>query len=620
MKRNLWIVAALLVPVVASWATSATVRKDGAGGAYTTIQAAINSGASIITIMDSGTYVEDVTIGTDYGSPDPAASGPPVTLTSTSSGANRPVITPAAGTVFVDSRRGNQQAGFCLFANNSAVSNLIIEALPGSTGGMAIMATNVLVENCLFRIAPGYLGTLGSFSPLLFFAQQGDGSGNVTPNGRDCNGCLVRNCEFIGVAPDAVPVEPTGTGFNDLGATNDNSGGYLLERSGAQGTGQSSGHGRADMYSDGRDVFITYELCYFHYSRDYGIFPSNYGSGAGSINVVLKKCRFDATSKFCIRGRGANVIVEDSVFTRSTQGNNGDDENSAVAINNQDGHNPSGSVKNTLFVNCGSANAQRAYYGGVNNHNSQGLMAVDHCTFVDCLSGVASGHGGGGANLSVTNSIFHQIGDNVVPAVDAIGITMTNGSPELVGGLYPAWTNGLASRFGSYKWSAAFNRFDANTSQIIIDNCVVGSVDTEDSRDWYQAYVTDNTVLGCRLYAGYATNFVVGTVTRPTPVFRNTDPDAPNAFQLAQGSPGQGLGANLAPVLEPKLSFSQAGNQLTISWTQPLWMKGYALKSTSDLNLPHSWNAVAGVSSFGVAYTATVTIGAGNQFFALIKQ
>ena len=254
----------------------------------------------------------------------------------------------------------------------------------------------------------------------------------------------------------------------------------------------------------------------------------------------------------------------------------------------------------------------------MNNHNA-GLITIDRCTFVDCLTGVGAGTGNTGL-LTVSKSIFHQIGDNVPPSVNAIGVTMTNGSPELVDGLYPAWTNGLASRFGTYKWSAVFNRFLNNSSRIIINNCMVGSVDTEDSRSWEQASVTDNTVLGCRLFAGWDTNFVgAETVTRATPVFANTDPAAPNAFQLAPGSPGQGLGANLAPVLEPTLSFSRAGNQVTISWTQPLWMKGYALKSTSSLTSP-SWTPVGGVTNFGVAYSANVTIGGANQFFAVLKQ
>ena len=613
MKRNLWIVAALLVPVVASGATSATVRKDGAGGAYTTIQAAINSGASTITITDSGNYVEDLQIG------DTGTNGPPVVLTSTNTGNNRPVITPASGNFYENTRRANQTAGFGLLANNSSVSNLIIEALAPAAGAMMVMADNVLIENCLFRISTNTTATLGSFSPLLFFSQEGSG-GVTVPGGRDCNGCIVRNCEFFGMAPDAVPVEPTGTGYDGDGNPN-GSQGYLGARSGELGTGQNSGYARFDHYSDGRHVFITFEGCYFHHSLDYGIFPSDYGpvAGAGSINLVARKCWFDATSKFEMRGRGANIYAESCVFTRCHQLRNDNSENSAVAIQSNGVQVPSGSVSNCLFVNCGSANAQRAYYGGVNNNNGN-LLTVDHCTFVDCLTGVGAGSGGSGT-LAVSNSIFHQIGYNVPPSVDANGITLTNGSPELVGGLYPAWTNGLVN-FGASKWSAVFNRFNWNNSaQIIINNCMVGDIASEDLRSWDQAAIVDDTVLGCRLFAGYDTNFVgAGTVTRATPVFVNTDPAAPNAFQLAQGSPGQGLGADLAPVLEPKLGFSQAGNQITISWTQPLWMTGYALMSASSLSLPHSWNPVAGVSSFGVAYTVAVTVGAGNQFFALIKQ
>lgn len=607
---------------ISAWAaTSVTVNKAGTGGAYTTIQAAINSGASTITITDSGTYVEDLQIGS-LGS-----SGSPVTLTSTQTGTNRPVITPLSGGTFPDTRRNNQHAGIGLFDNDSRVANLIIEANPDvisdGASGMMIMATNVLIENCLFRIAAGTTNTLNSQSALLYFAQQDSGAGGSgipMADGPDCNGCLVRNCEFISMAPDANPMEPI-----DVASALNYGQGYLDEKKTSKGTGQGSGYLRMDHYSDGRDVFITLEGCYLHYDRDYGFFPSNFGFGAGSINVVIKKCRFDANSKFFLRGRGANVFVEDSVFTRWCQGNNGDDENAAVAINSQDGHQNYGSVKNCVFVSGGSAFAKRAYYGGVNNHNSSNPlgMAVDHCTFVDCLSGVAAGHGGAGANLSVANSIFHQIGDNVPRSVDVVGVTLTNGSPELVGGLYPAWTNGLAN-FAmdnlNYVWSAVFNRFQENSSLITISNCMVGSIDTEDSRPWDQAHDVDNTVLGCRLYAGYDTDFVgQDTVTRATPVFMNQNPDALNPFQLAPSSPGQGFGANLAPVFEPKLSCNRAGNQVTISWTQPIWVSGYVLKSTSSLASP-AWTTVPGVvDRGGGAYSVPVTIGAANQFFAVCQ-
>jgi len=626
MKKSIYVLSALLVAAVSGWAaTSATVNKAGTGGAYTTIQAAIDSGASTVTITDSGTYLEDVQIG------DPDTSGPPVTLTSTKTGDSRPVITPVNGHSYIVSRRTGQNAGFGVFANNSVVSNLIIEANGDlNNSAMAVVANNVLLENCLFRIAPGGTGTLGSSNPLLFFGQQGDGSNElsgVTPGGPDSNGCLVRNCEFIGMAPDSDPVEPIGTGVDPDTSLPDGSQGYLDERSSGKGTGQNSGFVRIDILTDtGEDVFITFEGCYFHHSRDYGIFPTNLKAGGGSLNVIVKKCRFDATNKFQLRGRGANVYAESCVFTRACQGNNGDTENSAVAIQTNDGHIPSGSVSNCVFVNDGSAFAQKAYYGGVNNNNGN-LLTVENCTFVDCLTGVGAGSGSSGT-LQVSKSIFHQIGDNVPPSVDAAGITLTNGSPELINGLYPACTNGL--NFSS-KWSGVFNRFNwDNTAQIIIDTCLVGDIASEDTRSWADALAT-NEVTGCRLFCGYETNFVntggdtrtnfVGadTVTRGTPVFVNTDPDAPNAFQLTAGSPGQGLGAELARVLEPKLNISKAADKVTITWSQSIWMKSLVLKSTGTLTNP-AWNPVAAATTDGVNYSASVTIGTTPQFFAVLKQ
>jgi len=602
MKAYLWAMPILMLPAL-GWAagSSVTVNQSGTGN-YTNIQAAIDSGASVITITDSGHYVEDLQIG------DPSTGGPPVTLTSNQAGTNRPVITPLAGHIYEDTRRNSQSAGFGLLADNSAVSNLVLEA-SGSlgTGAMMIMATNVVIENCLFRIAAGEMATLGSFSPLLFFAQQdsgGGGSGVPMPGGPDCNGCVVRNCEFMGIAPDSDPIEST-----------PDSAGYLDERSSGKGTGQGSGYARCDHYSDGRDVYLTFEGCYFHHCRDYGIFPSNFGSGEGSINLVIRKCRFDAQGKFQIRGRGANVFVEDSVFTRSGQSHNGDGENSAVAINNQDGHSPSATVKNSLFVNCGSGNWQQGYFGGVNNHNGT-QVGVDHCTFVSCLNGVGAGSGGAGI-LCVSNSIFHQIGDSTPPGVDSYGVTLTNGSPELVAGLDPAWTNGLVN-FGGNKWAAVFNRYNwNNAAQIVIDNCLVGSIDSEDTNTWDEALTN---VVGCRLFAGYATNFTgAETVTRSIPIFQNSDPDAPNAFALAANSPGQGLGANLAPVFEPRIACSPSATQLTISWKLPIWVKG-TLKATSSLASP-AWTSVPGTTTpNGVDYVVSIPIGAGNQFYAVVKE
>ena len=601
MNRTVLTILTIWMAILSAWPAAVIVNKAGTGN-YTTIQEAINSGASLVTITDSGNYIENLEIG------DPAIGGDPVTLTSNQTGTNRPVITPSAAKTYMTTRRANQGAGFGLFANNSVVSNLIIEAQPDlANGAMMVMATNVLIENCLFRISSGTLATLAAMNSLLYFAQQGDGSNllnpgtNPTPDGPDSNGCLVRNCEFAGIAPDANPIEPTSQ-----------QPGYLTQK-GSGGTGQGSGYARMDHISDGRDVFVTFEGCYFHHDLDYGIFPTNGREGAGSVNVMVKNCRFDANGKFQVRGRGANVFVESSVFTRANQARNGDGENSAVSIQTQDGHIPSGSVSNCVFVNCGSANAQRAYYGGINNHNGN-QMNVDRCTFVNCLTGVGAGTGGSGT-LSVKHSIFHQIGNNVPPAIGADGGTLTPDSPDLVDGFYAAWTNGLVN-FGTTKWSAVFNRFTpGSSSQILIDNCLVGTIASEDRRSWDDAVAADE-VLGCRLLAGPDTDFQgADSVTRAVPIFANTDPDAPNAFQLTSASPGQGLGADLAPVLEPRLKLTRSGNSITISWAQPLWMKGYELKSTPSLSAL-AWTTVPGV----VDNEVTLNIAPGTQFFAVLKQ
>ena len=238
---------------------------------------------------------------------------------------------------------------------------------------------------------------------------------------------------------------------------------------------------------------------------------------------------------------------------------------------------------------------------------------------MDCLTGVGAGSGGTSA-LLVSHSIFHQTGYSVPPAADATGATLTNGSPDLVNGLYAACTNGVA-RFGTTKWSAVFNRYNNNDAMLTIDNCMVGDIALEDTRTWDEALTPDpetqqTVVTGCRLFAGYDTAFEgADTVTRGVPVFTNTDPDSPNPFALAANSPGQGLGADFSGVFGGKLSISKAGNQVTISWSLPIWIKGCVLKSTASLTNPN-WTAVAGVSNNSV----TVTVGAGNQFFALFKQ
>ena len=82
---------------------------------------------------------------------------------------------------------------------------------------------------------------------------------------------------------------------------------------------------------------------------------------------------------------------------------------------------------------------------------------------------------------------------------------------------------------------------------------------------------------------------------------------------LAQGSPGQGLGADLTPVLSPRIAVSRSGNQATLSWTQPIWVKG-VLKSTPSLSNP-VWTPVSGVTND----TVTVSLSGGPQYFAVRK-
>ena len=67
----------------------------------------------------------------------------------------------------------------------------------------------------------------------------------------------------------------------------------------------------------------------------------------------------------------------------------------------------------------------------------------------------------------------------------------------------------------------------------------------------------------------------------------------------------------LAPA--PRISFSLAGNQLTLTW--PSDVTGYSLESTLSLSSP-SWTPVGGV----VNNSVTVTTSPGNKFFRLRKQ
>jgi hypothetical protein len=62
--------------------------------------------------------------------------------------------------------------------------------------------------------------------------------------------------------------------------------------------------------------------------------------------------------------------------------------------------------------------------------------------------------------------------------------------------------------------------------------------------------------------------------------------------------------------LGPFLSFSRAGNQLTLSWAST----GFVLQQNSNLGNPSGWSNVAG----GTSSPVTVTIpSSGNNFYRL---
>ena len=73
----------------------------------------------------------------------------------------------------------------------------------------------------------------------------------------------------------------------------------------------------------------------------------------------------------------------------------------------------------------------------------------------------------------------------------------------------------------------------------------------------------------------------------------------------------------MTPLLEPKLSVSQTGSTVAVSWTQPIWVTGYSLQSTPSLATP-VWTPVSGVlDAGGGSYTVPVSAGSGNQYFAI---
>lgn len=532
-----------LLVVTSGWSTTVTVNKAGTGGAYTSINAALAAGGTHITITDSSTYEEDLIIGNN----DTIPGGPPITITSDKTGDQRPRITPTSGCpAYNEANSTSRIHGVQVFAPNSHFSNLIFESnAEYSAGCMAIVAEGVVVENCLFHPRPGTSGILGSSYPLIFCGTQGFGGGATVEGGRQCDNVIFRNCELNGIYPEKNP-EPAGDFYQ----------GYLSSSN--CGASQLV---RMDIYSnDGASakiIDVTFENCLVHNSNDLHMFPSNRGMGGGQLIVYLVNCRMDACAKMSIRGRGASVVADHTVFTRTTQGNHGDGENAAMAINRQDEHFDNfAKAVDCVFVNCGSANAQKAYYGGVHNNNSEGKFIVDHCTFDKCLSGVTVGGTGGGLELceaNVTNSIFHRIGYNSEPAVDAAGAPLAATTPYDIPAdkLYKAWYWGLFAEVPHFTsiWSGVFNVYHPSTQGFItVQDCLVGTVADEDTRTWEEVYEADNSlavkenVLGCRLDCGNvgADQRVryLNAVTRGTPIFKNTDPDAEFPYELDPSSPG----------------------------------------------------------------------------------
>lgn len=537
MKSSVFVTLACVALVSSGWAVN--VAQDGSGD-FTSIQAALDSGATEITITDSGVYDEIVMVGNQ------ASGGDAVTITSTQSGDQRPVISPSSvSPPLIEPHRwnnGDRGGGFMVFASGSVISNVIVEGLTGldpagSDNGncaVAVVADDVIIENCLFRPRAGGDGEVKYPNTLVFFGQEADGPETPKLGGRTSNGCIMRNCEFVGVASDKEP-EPTESSL-----------GYLARVD----VGQAATLSRMDHFTGAdQDVTITYEGCAFKYSYDAGIFPSNRNADgvlAGSLNLVFRNCTFDAFGKFAVRTRGANVDVECSVFSRTNQNNNGDGENSAIAIQKQSGRTCDASVKNTLFVNCGGAFAQKAFYGGCNNHGA-GDFTVDQCTFVSCLNGVSISTGDAATTMTISNSVLHNIGSNqpIPTPVDFEGIAILPSHPDNVNGLYPVWDLGRIN-FGENP-AAAFNHTAAGDPTLFIDNCLVGDIASEDTRGW-QEFLDAAEITGARLWTGFdgAEDEVRGlaTVTRGVPQFANTDLGSDRPYDLAPGSPGAGLGVD----------------------------------------------------------------------------
>ncbi len=556
MRKGLFCLLILgLLVATSGWSSTVTVNKAGTGGAYTSINAALAAGGTYITITDSSTYEEDLILGDNST----IAGGPAITITSDKTGEERPRLTPTVECPSYTDGQASRRHCVQVFSPNSHFSNLIFEANGDNGAGcMGIIAEGVVVENCLFHPKKDTINKVDSSYGFVHVGSQGTAGGAAEPGGRQSDNLIIRNCEFNGILPQNNP-EPVNEGYQ----------GYL-----AGGNCGQTQLVRMDVYSNdgvsGRIIDVTFESCLFHYSPDLHIFPSNRGDEAGGqLIVYLMNCRMDATAKFSIRGRGACVVADHTVFTRTNQGPHGDGENSAVAINTQQGHTDNwAKVTDCLFVNCGSPYSKKGYFGGVHNANTEGLMEVDHCTFDKCVNGVAAGCGGGGTEntrVKVTNSIFHRIGYQSEPAVDESGLPLSATTPYDIPAekLYKAawWgVKGVNAYFvgGGAIYSGVFNAFYLSSPcKIAVQDTLVGTIADEalDTRNWDAVLTEDSSLTNPEFW--YASRLDCGNVgaeaddnitylnpiTRGTPVFKNTDPDAEIPYELDPSSPGQGWGA-----------------------------------------------------------------------------
>ncbi|MEW6237745.1 MAG: choice-of-anchor Q domain-containing protein [Candidatus Omnitrophota bacterium] len=508
MTYVLWL--GITVVICASgWAVDVEVNKSGA---VKTIQDAVNkigNQGGTITITDSGVYEETVEIGSDM-----QRAGQPITLTSTKKGAERPVISPLKCLgPYVEANKSERKTGLAVFIDGSFISNIVLESNPeaegkGSTGPCAafIMADNVVMDNVLIRPRAGTSGCTDFPNSAVFLAQEGAGE-SAEAGGRNCNGFIARNCEFLGVATDGV-TEPDETGFSWLKSVDN---------------GQFATFLRTDHYtnSDDQNVVITVENCTFKYSYDAGIFFSNRSGGKGKLTLNVNDSFFDAFGKFQVGVRGCWLNVDRCRFSRACQGNHGDGENSAIRIQEQNGRIPDANISNSLFVNCGGAFGKKAYYGGVNNHNA-GTVNVNHCTFDLCLSGVTLNNPKPESVLNVGNCLFTRIGYNSAPALDEAGFTLDpNAEP------YILWF--MPNFDAASKVSAVFNNYtDSGNGQLNASNCLV--FDIADETTWEKGVDPDGTALN----AG-TVNLV--DVQKVDPKLTNRDIFGDKPYELTAGSP-----------------------------------------------------------------------------------